>query len=298
MSGFDAGLQAHLASGTTTLARLWRIERRDGIVLGFTDHDRDLLHEGVLHLADHGLSASALQHSTGFAVDNSEGSGALSSDMIREEDIAAGRYDGAKVLIQLVNWADLTQSLVLFHGTLGEVTRSGGAFRAELRGLAEALNQPQGQVYQRPCSAVLGDARCRVDLSLAVFDLEAEVSAVTDNRLLSLAVLDSHAERWFEAGRMTVLDGAAAGLLGVIKNDRLEAGARVIELWEALRAEVAVGTRIRLEAGCDKRAATCRMKFNNMANHRGFPFMPGEDWLSAVPANQPIRNGGSLWSGR
>jgi len=33
-------LQAHFASGTTTLAWCWRITRADGVVFGFTDHDR------------------------------------------------------------------------------------------------------------------------------------------------------------------------------------------------------------------------------------------------------------------
>ena len=32
-------LQAHLDGGATTLAWCWRIERSDGVVFGFTDHD-------------------------------------------------------------------------------------------------------------------------------------------------------------------------------------------------------------------------------------------------------------------
>ena len=39
MSDLPAGLQAHLQNATTTLCHCWRIERRDGAVLGFTDHD-------------------------------------------------------------------------------------------------------------------------------------------------------------------------------------------------------------------------------------------------------------------
>lgn len=295
MSGLDPAFQAHLDSGTTTLARLWHIERRDGLVLGFTDHDRDLFWDGVLYLADHGMSAAALEQGTGLAVDNSEAAGALSSDLIRDEDIAAGRYDGAKVLIRLVNWQDLTQGLVLFRGTLGEVTRAGAAFRAELRSAAEALNQPQGQVFQRQCGAVLGDGRCGIDLSQPEWRIEARCLAVQDGRQFHFAALESHADRWFEAGRLTVLDGPGAGLIGLIKNDRLTEAGREIELWEALRLPLGEGQLVRLEAGCDKRSQTCRIKFDNLVNFRGFPFIPGEDWLSAVPANQAVNDGRSLW---
>jgi uncharacterized phage protein (TIGR02218 family) len=61
---------------------------------------------------------------------------------------------------------------------------------------------------------------------------------------------------------------------------------RVIELWEPVRATVEAGDLIRLEAGCDKRVETCRQKFANLMNFRGFPFVPGEDWLVAIPATR------------
>lgn len=43
------------------------------------------------------------------------------------------------------------------------------------------------------------------------------------------------------------------------------------------------GTRVRLTAGCDKSVATCRAKFDNVVNYRGFPFLPSEDWLYSYP---------------
>ena len=90
--------------------------------------------------------------------------------------------------------------------------------------------------------------------------------------------------------------GAAAGLVGVIKNDRLGADGRTVELWEDLRAEVAVGDMLRLEAGCDKRLTTCQLKFSNVLNYRGFPGIPGEGWLMSVPRRSGVNDGGSLGS--
>lgn len=109
MTGYDARLRAHLATGTTTLARAFAVTRADGVVLGFTDHDRDLSFDGILFRADSGMTAGALQQATGLAVDNSEAFGALRSDAISETDVMAGRYDGAAVRGWLVNWTDVTE---------------------------------------------------------------------------------------------------------------------------------------------------------------------------------------------
>lgn len=283
----------HLATGATTVARCWRVTRGDGVVLGFTDHDRDLAFDGTIFVAGAGLSARALSQTTGLAVDNTEAVGALSDAVITEGDLLAGRFDGARVEAWLVNWADPAQRMVQFRGTIGEVTQAGGAFQAELRGLTELLNQPQGRVYQAPCSAILGDERCRVDLTLPGYAEERVVEGVEAGVVFRFADFLGFEDRWFERGRLVVLSGAAAGLVEVVKNDRLTGRGRVVELWQGLRAPIAPGDRIRLEAGCDRRAETCRLKFANFANFRGFPHVPGDDWLAAVPRAGDVNDGGS-----
>jgi uncharacterized phage protein (TIGR02218 family) len=290
----SAKLQAHLDSGATSLCRCWRITRRDGAVLAFTDHDAQVGFDGIVFRARDGLSARALEQTTGLSVDNSEAAGILSDSGLMEADILAGLYDRAEVVAWLVNWADPAEHALLLRGTLGEIERDGTAFRAELRGLAEALNQPQGRVFQKPCSAILGDADCRVDLdALGYFD-ERPAEAVEGDRVLHFADFTGFADRWFEKGRLLVLSGASEGAVAVIKNDRLEGSARRVELWQALPAGLVAGDMLRLEAGCDKRAETCRLKFDNLLNFRGFPHIPGDDWLMAHPAQPGANDGGSL----
>ncbi len=290
-------LYAHLKSGNTTVCRAWSVKRRDGTVLGFTDHDRDLSFEGVMFRADSGLTARALQQTTGLAVDNSEALGALSDASVTEVDILAGRFDGAEVRAWLVNWADVSARVEQFRGSFGELTRSAGAFRAELRGLTEALNQPQGAVYQRNCGAVLGDRKCGFDLSTPGYSANLAVVKVTDRRLFGFAPQPLFEDRWFERGRMVVLNGAAAGLVGVVKNDRVVTHGRQVELWQGMGVDLAPGDMVRLEAGCDRRPATCRLKFNNFLNFRGFPDIPGEDWITSYPVSSQINDGGSLGAG-
>ncbi len=290
-----ADLQTHLAGGATTVCRLWTVTRKDGLVLGFTDHDRDLVLEGVVCRASSGLTASALVQATGLSVDNTEAVGALSGGAIGEADLAAGRFDGAEVRIWLANWADIAARREIFRGTLGEVTMKGAEFRAELRGLAEPLNQPAGLAYTRTCQAVLGDRRCGFDLTQPGYHAEREVEAVEDGgRVLRFADFTGFDDRWFEGGRIEAVSGAAAGLSGVVKSDRLSGSSRRLELWQSLRAPLMPGDGLRLLAGCDRRAETCRVKFGNFLNFRGFPHLPGDDWITAYPRSDQVNAGGSL----
>jgi len=288
-------LGAHLASKTTTVCRCWAVVRKDGKTYGFTDHDTNLAFEQITFGADTGMTANALEQSTGLSVDNTEALGALSSAAVTESDIQAGRFDGASVRSWLVNWANVDERVLQFNGTFGEITRAVGGFRAELRGLTEALNQPQGRVYQSGCSAVLGDAACGFDANQLGYSTEITVETVEDTKVFSFANLAEFDDRWFERGKLVVLSGAAQGLVGVIKNDRLSDDGRRIELWESLRAELALGDQIRIEAGCDRRAKTCRLKFDNFENFQGFPHIPGEDWLTSYPVSSDLNEGGSLY---
>lgn len=290
-----ARLDAHLQRGVTEVARCWRVTRKDGVRFAFTDHDGALTFDGTVFKAETGLSAAALAQSTGLSVDNTEALGALSDAAITEADIEAGRFDGAEVEAWLVQWSNPDNRVLQFRGSFGEMERQAGGFTVELRGLAEAMNRAEGRVYQRGCSAILGDGDCRFDLSTPGYAHEGAVTRVSARRLLDFDGLDSFEPRWFERGRLKVLSGVAEGLVGVIKNDRFADGVRRVELWEDLRADLAPGDRVRLEAGCDKRMETCRLKFSNLLNFRGFPDIPGEDWIMAHPVRggSPV-DGGSL----
>ncbi|MGH1424728.1 MAG: DUF2163 domain-containing protein [Pseudooceanicola sp.] len=290
---FHPGLKEHLGAGATSVCHAWLIRRQDGIDMGFTDHDQPLGFDGVSFRADTGLSALALQQGTGLSVDNSEAIGALSDVAIREDDIEAGRFDGAELTAWIVNWANPDERQVIFRGTLGEIRRGGGAFRVELRGLTESLNTPAGRVYQTPCAAVLGDSGCTFDLTAPGYAVEVPVEIVSAGVKFTFQALDGFDFGWFQRGRLLVLSGAAKGLTGNIKRDRFLDGQRVIELWQPMRADVTTGDLIRLEAGCDKRFETCRLKFDNALNYQGFPDIPGEDWQIAVPARSGETSGGS-----
>lgn len=292
---YPQALKDHLAGGATTVARCFAVTRKDGLALGFTDHDRDLAFEGLTFKADTGLTARALQAGTGLSVDNSEAFGALSSEAITEEDILAGRYDGAEVRSWIVNWQDVAVRALEFRGSIGEIGRAGGAFTAELRGLSQALNEPRGRIYQARCSAVLGDAACTFNLDLPGYSDERSVERIEGARVFEFASFTGFDDRFFEKGRFRVLTGRAAGLIGIVKNDRLAVdGSRTIELWQRLGLEPQEGDMVRIEAGCDKRPDSCKLKFANFVNFQGFPMIPGEDWLMTFPSRGGVNDGGSM----
>ena len=291
MKTLPPGLQDHLSSGTTTLCWCWKIARRDGLVQGFTDHDQAVTFDGVSYDAVTGFVASEVQSTLGLAVDNLTVLGALSSATLNEHDLAAGDYDDAAIEIWRVNWSATDERVLMRKGNLGEVKRGKTGFQAEVRGLAHRLNQPTGRVYAYACDADLGDARCAKDVSSTTFSAEATVASVTDARRFSLAGIASYANGWFSGGKLTFVSGANAGRAMEIKR---HAGVG-IELWQAMSDPVSPGDAVTLLAGCDKQFATCKTKFANVANFRGFPYMPGNDAVLSYPTAAQPRDGGSRY---
>ena len=291
MKSLSPDFQAHLSSGTTTLAWCWKLTRRDGAVQGFTDHDTALNFDGITYEAVSGFVASEVQSTLGLAVDNLSVLGALSSASLNEDDLAAGLYDDADIEIWRVNWASPEQRVLMRKGNLGEVKRGKTGFQAEVRGLAHRLNQPVGRVYAYACDADLGDVRCAKDISSSAFTARGTVGAVIDARRFAVGGIAAYANGWFSAGKLTFTTGANAGRAMEIKRH----SAFGIELWQAMSENVATGDAVTLTAGCDKQFATCKAKFANAANFRGFPFMPGNDAVLSYPTAAQPRDGGSRY---
>ena len=204
-----------IESGAAGLCHAWVLTRADGVRLGFTDHDRDLEVEGVACRAASGWTVGAAQSEVGLGAGAASVAGGLDDEAISDADLEAGRFDGAVVELWRVDWARPDLRVRLWVGTLASIRREGGSFVAELAGPMVALERVVGRTYGRECDAVLGDGRCRVDVSAF-------------------------------PGR-----------------------------------------------GCDKRFATCVGVFGNGVNFQGFPDVPGDDFLTAVPVEGGRNDGGS-----
>lgn len=297
MKTLPAGLAAHIATGVTTLCTCWRIQRLDGEVFGFTNHDRVLSFGGVNYQPESGFTASETAASLGLAVDTMEVEGALSSDVITEDDVALGLWDNAAAEIWRVDWSNVANRVIIRKGSLGELTRGDLAFMAEIRGLAHELNQERGRTYQRPCDAVVGDARCGVDLEAAEFAGSGTVLSSIDDRLLTVDGIDAFADGWFFQGLLTWTSGANAGakfeIAGHLIAHDLSVG---LQLWQRAARPIEAGDAFTVSAGCDKTFKMCKAKFNNVLNHRGFPHIPGNDFAMSIAKKDGENDGGSFFN--
>jgi uncharacterized phage protein (TIGR02218 family) len=277
VSTYPEALAGHLSGNLTTLCHCWRLTRRDGVVTGFTDHDRALVVDGTTFEPESGFSASEARDRLGLATDTVDIEGALSSLHIREEDIAAGRYDGAKVETLLVNWREPSQFALLRTATVGKITRSDHRFIAELESLTQALDHPQGRYMRRTCDAELGDQRCGFVTSQPGYQGSGSVVSANATDAVSVSGLEAFAASWFSHGLLTWQSGANVGRSERIGIHRKSGAETVLTLSRKDGTTPEAGDSFLVVAGCDKTFATCKAKFANAVNFRGFPHLPGND---------------------
>ena len=277
MKTLDPALQAHLDEGTTTLAWCWRIVRSDGVTFGFTDHDRPLAFDGTTFEPESGFTASELRSSSDLSVDAQDAEGVLRSDRITETDILEGRWDNAEVEVWRVNWSDTSQRVLLRRGAIGQIRRGRLAFVAEVRSLAHVLGQTVGRTFQASCDAALGDARCGVDLEDPAYRGHGTITGLVGDRGFTAAGLDGFGSAWFALGTVEWTTGANVGRRMEVADHSVSGATVTIMMLEAPVRQMAISDTFIIRAGCDKRIETCRAKFANVANFRGFPHIPGQD---------------------
>ncbi|HEX8573362.1 MAG TPA: DUF2163 domain-containing protein [Allosphingosinicella sp.] len=261
----------------TSLAFCWRVERRDGVCLGFTSHDRDIEIDGLAYRAAPGMLPSAVSVSDGFEASTLDVAGALTSEAISEPDLAAGRWDRASVALFLVDWEDPGGAqLKLARGELGDVSVKANGFEAELRGPAALLERAVVEQTSPECRAELGDRRCRIDMAGRV--RITRVTAVAGESAVTLA--DAPPGTGACAfGRLRWIGGANSGLESAVA----ESEGTELVLQEPPPFAITAGDLVELSEGCDKSFATCGARFGNAENFRGEPHLPGMDLLTRYP---------------
>jgi uncharacterized phage protein (TIGR02218 family) len=258
----------------TTLAPCWRIDRRDGVTIGITAHDRDLVIDGLVYRAAPGMTPSAISRSASLDADSMDVTGALTSAAIGETDLLAGRWDGARVMLFAIDWTAPGEQVSLGEGTIGAVETRGDVLTVELRGLSAALERPVVEETSPECRAALGDARCRVPM--AGRRRFARVTAVA-GAVLTLDSVEPIANA-YGGGRLRWFGGANSGLEDAV----VRSEGATVTLRRPPRF-TAIGALVAIEQGCDKMLATCAGRFGNAVNFRGEPYLPGIDLLTRYP---------------
>ncbi|MDZ3830334.1 MAG: DUF2163 domain-containing protein [Sphingopyxis sp.] len=268
-----------LRSELVTLAWCWRLSRRDGVTIGLTSHDRDLMVDGLRYRAAPGMKPSAIETSDSIDAATMDLEGAIASDAIAARDLDAGRWDGAALRLFVIDWSvPGAVPVTVARGTLGAIERRGAAFAAELQGVTRLLDQPVCPATSPSCRAMLGDRACRVDLAPRTH--ARRVVALAGRAVtLDVPVAAGAAAGTMAFGELLWLEGANCGLASPV----IGAEGSVLHLAEPPPLAAAPPLRVRLIEGCDKQLATCRDRFANAVNFRGEAHLPGNDLLTRYP---------------
>lgn len=272
----DSSLQTHLDGEVTTLALCWKIVRTDNTTYYFTDHDVDLAVDGDTYESAASGDPMAISNKLDLSVDNLDVDVMLDSSKISEDALREGRFDYAEIWVFMVNYEDTTYKIQLLHGTLGEVEIRDYYAKVEFRSLMQQVQQRIGRTYMQLCDCnAFADSRC--GLTEATYTTSGTVSAVTDSANFDTTDLTQDSD-YYDYGKLTWTSGDNSGLISEVKNYELASdGMGSLELRVPLPNDIQIGDTFDVVAGCDRQFSTCKDKFSNVNNFRGFPHIPGRD---------------------
>jgi uncharacterized phage protein (TIGR02218 family) len=270
-------LASHYQQEVTTIACCLKVTRSDAAVHGFTDHDNDLVIDGITYKP--GFAMSAMESTDTLAVGNMELTILPNEVTFPVVDILAGRWKAAQFEIFQVNYLSIGDGRdVLKGGTVGEVKKRLTSYTVEFRSRLQALQQSQGITAQKNCRARLGDAKCLKDLT--AFTYTGTIDSTTDRRHFVDAAR-AEATDWFAEGQVTFNTGLNIGITAKIKANA--AGAFILVI--PLPYDLAVGDTYTMIAGCRKRRdEDCIAKFDNVLNMQSEPDAPGQDKITSPAA--------------
>lgn len=280
-----AGLAAVLA-GSPVAGECLVLQARDGDRARFTTLDMaqavDLGLGAGSESCSEGMTLAALTLSAGVDASHFEARGALGSQITRAA-IDGGKWDDARAWLVRLSPDVAGEWAPLLAGKVREARIEGPSWVIEVRSQADALNQTLGRELRPYCDAELGDVRC----GYALVPVAATVAGVTDGMRLTLSYSGTYANDFFNLGRLTFTSGVLDGVTSEALFDwtSLGVGLGSAVLRTPLAALPAPGDTAELRQGCGKTRSAC-MGFNNMANFRGEPDVPGSDSVMAYQVPQ------------
>lgn len=292
------------ASNVSTRCRAWVMFRVDGVVMGFTDHDRPLaftdpVRGAVVLEPSTGFTASAFAESVGLGNNDMDIEGALSSDNITAKDLANGVYDGAEVRYYWLDWSNTANYDLLSVSRIAEITRNQDSFSATIEGLGAKASEPVGLRITRECSLAFGGLvaatgqGCGLDLSDPSYSQIAVVSRVISDRSFAVTGMTLAAGLCI-FGNVNWSSGANSGASSTVKSHTVRGGEAIFELDLEPGGLIALGDGLKAIAGCDKSKARCA-SFGNTARRLAFA-VPADN--VATKYARDLASGGSGGTGQ
>lgn len=258
------------------------VARQDGETLALTNFSRELRWNGWRFLTTDSARDSAVEHETGLAAGTLDLGGVISSDLITDDDLDAGRYDQARVTRYLFDFeypwlGPLTTDV--FH--VSTVERTGPYWTAQTTSHGGKLDRKVGGSSQRTCDYLeLGDpVKCRADIASKSLYVR-EVTAVDSDNPRRVCTIDTDigsgfATDRFTFGKLIIREGANKGISRKIA--AWSDSTKVAQLASLMPLPIEVGDIVDLIVGCARDFLTCRDDFDNAINFGGNDRMPGPD---------------------
>jgi uncharacterized phage protein (TIGR02218 family) len=285
-----------LQNRTHRHAKLWLVERRDGVRKFLTNHDREVKFDSTrpyrgLGQADvqtykpSGSFDTSAFSREGGRTSNKTLRGVVTTDEITDADLRAGRYLDAKITEFTVDYRFPMLGPIrtdVFWITSLERGNGSNVLDIEVRGLSRFLDRPRGDIVTRLCPYALGDDECQKDLT-AMQRTDVVVATVTDRSTFTVTGSslpedtsgsdpDLH-DDYFALGTWTWTTGSNTGVVSRIAS--FDLSTRTFTLRIPTPNDIAVADQGDANPGCNKQLEFCDSQFSNKDNFGGDKFVPG-----------------------
>lgn len=276
---YEEGIVSEVGMGIYTIAHCWKIERKDGVIIALTNHDKNLVIDGLTYSPLAAPESTSLSFSTALNVDNTEMTSVLASEFINELDILGGKYDYAVTTIFIYDYVANSTIKTLVSGYIGEVTTTNRTYTAEVRGYAQHLQKKHFKITTRTCPLIFGEQGTnKCNKSLAGLEETTTISEVSGQQ--KFKINSSAVNEFYTNGVVEWMSGQNLG----IRLDIALYRDQEVTLWESMPYPISVGDSVKMTAGCLKTLDAC-ISYNNIENYGGDPFLPGNDYYLAGVLN-------------
>lgn len=281
MRSIPSGLATRLAKESTTLCRLWRVTRADGLVLRFTDNTKPITATIApdatpqVYRADFSFSSSAIFMSKTMANQQSVSMTFLLDEIdtegFKEKDLRLRLFDGARAEIYVVDYENVAAGVVrMFGGKFGTVNLSNQ--RIATVEITPDDTSTSGTMigmekYSQTCRASLFDSRCK--LNADSFKVAFTVTSANGGSIVSTD-LNQDNGHW-NLGFIKWVTGENAGVTQTVNSSDKASTSVFLTSPPPLPAQA--GDTGFIYPGCDKTRARCK-EFGNLLNMRAEPDVP------------------------
>jgi len=264
------------ADAVLYMTELYTIWLRSGTVLTISGADIPVTWNGLVYSASSvQLSGMKYRSQIGLSADSQQIIvSARSTDLIGGvpalQAIQQGVLDGAQIQrerVFLSSWnSPPIGSVILFKGRVTSID-SVGRVTATITVASDLvlldLDMPRN-LFQPTCANTLFDAGCGI--LKTGFTVTGAVTGISDMSTIQW----SSSTTDYSQGTVLWTSGANSGVTKTIKTSN----ATSFQLVNHLPVAPAVGDTFTITKGCDHTMTTCRGRFNNIQNFRGFPYVP------------------------